>query len=59
MDMADDAERESYLKEKYDGKVQSNLDKIVVNGFKALGLEYFFTAGLIIIIFIMFFIQTT
>jgi len=45
MDMADDAERESYLKEKYDGKVQSNLDKIVVNGFKALGLEYFFTAG--------------
>ena len=51
MDMADDAERESYLKEKYDGKVQSNLDKIVVNGFKALGLEYFFTAGLFIIMF--------
>ena len=45
MDMADDNERESYLKEKYDNKVQSALDKIVVNGFKALGLEYFFTAG--------------
>jgi len=45
MDMASDEERASYLKEKYDGAVSSALDKIVVNGFKMLGLQYFFTAG--------------
>ncbi|XP_076814102.1 obg-like ATPase 1 [Clavelina lepadiformis] len=45
MDMADDAEREAYLKEQYDGAVTSALAKIVVSGFKGLGLQYFFTAG--------------
>ena len=28
-----------------ENKTQSNLDKIIVQGFKALGLEYFFTVG--------------
>lgn len=45
MDMADDEARASYLKETYEGKVSSALDKIVTTGFKALGLQYFFTAG--------------
>lgn len=45
MDMPDDEARASYLKETYEGKVTSALDKIVTNGFKALGLQYFFTAG--------------
>jgi len=45
MDMESDEARASYLKEKYEDKVTSALDKIVVNGFKSLGLQYFFTAG--------------
>merc|ERR1719210_1804781 len=35
-------EKKAYLEE---NKTQSMLDKIVVNGFKALGLQVFFTAG--------------
>ena len=35
MDMADDAEREAYLKEQYDGAVTSALAKIVVSGSRA------------------------
>lgn len=38
----EDSERDNFLKE---NKTVSMLDKIVVNGFKALGLEVFFTAG--------------
>lgn len=38
----DDAEREAYLKEQGTASV---LAKIIVNGYKALTLEYFFTAG--------------
>ncbi|KAK5968002.1 GTP-binding protein YchF, partial [Trichostrongylus colubriformis] len=41
LDMPDD-EREKYLKE---NQTSSNLDKIVHTGYKALHLEYFFTAG--------------
>ncbi|GMS82880.1 hypothetical protein PENTCL1PPCAC_5055 [Pristionchus entomophagus] len=41
VDMPDD-EREKFLKE---NGVASNLDKIVQTGYKALQLEYFFTAG--------------
>jgi len=41
IEMPDD-EREKYFKEK---GVTSNLDKIVHTGYKALQLEYFFTAG--------------
>lgn len=37
-----DAEREAYIKET---KCASSLDKIIVTGYKALTLEYFFTAG--------------
>ena len=46
--LPNDEARTAYLKEvsdKYDSKVTSNLEKIVSNGFKALGLTYFFTAG--------------
>jgi len=38
----DDAERKAYEEEQ---KCKSNLDKIIVQGYKALQLEYFFTAG--------------
>ncbi|XP_055370895.1 obg-like ATPase 1 isoform X1 [Condylostylus longicornis] len=38
----DDAERKAYEEEH---KCKSNLDKIIVQGYKALQLEYFFTAG--------------
>ncbi|KOX80468.1 hypothetical protein WN51_12951 [Melipona quadrifasciata] len=38
----DDAERAKYLEE---NKVTSALDKIIVQGYKALQLQYFFTAG--------------
>ena len=41
MDMPDD-ERQRYLDE---NEMTSSLAKIVVNGYKALNLEYFFTAG--------------
>jgi obg-like ATPase 1 len=41
-EMADDAERNAYMEEV---KCQSALDKIIVAGYKALQLEYFFTAG--------------
>ncbi|CAD6197047.1 unnamed protein product [Caenorhabditis auriculariae] len=41
LDMPED-EREKYLKEQ---ETSSNLDKIVHTGYKALQLEYFFTAG--------------
>lgn len=40
----EEAEREEFLKSQA-VPVTSALEKIVVNGFKALGLEYFFTAG--------------
>jgi len=40
-DMPDD-ERERYMKE---SNVTSNLAKIIVTGYKALNLEYFFTGG--------------
>ncbi|XP_033221360.1 obg-like ATPase 1 isoform X2 [Belonocnema kinseyi] len=38
----DEAEREKYYEE---SKVTSALDKIIVQGYKALQLQYFFTAG--------------
>merc|ERR1712176_1649522 len=38
----DDETKKTFLEE---NKTQSMLDKIVVNGFKALGLQVFFTAG--------------
>lgn len=41
MDMSEE-EKEKYLKE---NNTQSALDKIIVNGYKALGLIYFFTGG--------------
>lgn len=41
-DMQSDEEREKYLKEH---NTQSALEKIIVNGYKALGLIYFFTSG--------------
>ncbi|RWS27312.1 GTP-binding protein-like protein [Leptotrombidium deliense] len=41
MDMPDD-ERQRFLDE---NKTNSNLDKIIVNGYRALQLMYFFTAG--------------
>lgn len=41
-DMEDDAERKKYQE---DTKCNSNLDKIICSGYKALQLEYFFTAG--------------
>uniref|UniRef100_H2Z0M6 Obg-like ATPase 1 n=1 Tax=Ciona savignyi TaxID=51511 RepID=H2Z0M6_CIOSA len=44
-ELGEDGERESYLKEEYKDAVSSALNKIIVTGFKALGLEYFFTAG--------------
>nr|XP_002124995.1 obg-like ATPase 1 [Ciona intestinalis] len=44
-EMADDAERKAYLEEQYKDSVGSALSKIVVTGFKCLGLQYFFTAG--------------
>jgi len=42
MDMESDEERKVYTEET---KCTSNLDKIVVQGYKALQLQYFFTAG--------------
>ena len=45
MDIQDDAERMAFLKENYSNEVQSALGKIIVTGFKGLGLQYFFTAG--------------
>ena len=33
------------MKENYNDEVQSALGKIIVTGFKGLGLQYFFTAG--------------
>merc|ERR1712154_564621 len=42
MEMSDDDERKAYLEET---KCTSTLDKIIVQGYKGLGLEYFFTAG--------------
>jgi len=42
VEMEDDAEREAYLKE---AGATSALDKIIVQGYKALQLQYFFTAG--------------
>lgn len=45
MDIADEAEQKAFLKEEYSAEVQSALSKIVVTGFKGLGLQYFFTAG--------------
>jgi len=42
LEMETDAEREAHLKEK---ETTSALEKIIVNGYKALGLSYFFTAG--------------
>ena len=42
MDMEMDEEREEYMEEV---KCRSTLDKIIVNGYKALQLCYFFTAG--------------
>ena len=42
VEMEDDAEREAYLKEH---NVTSALTKIITNGYKALQLQYFFTAG--------------
>ncbi|XP_002124995.2 obg-like ATPase 1 [Ciona intestinalis] len=44
-EMADDAERKAYLEEQYKDSVGSALSKIVITGFKCLGLQYFFTAG--------------
>lgn len=38
----DDLERKAYEEE---NKIKSMLDKIIVTGYKALQLEYFFTAG--------------
>jgi len=40
----EEEERAEYLKS-FSVPVSSSLEKIVVNGFKALGLKYFFTAG--------------
>ena len=45
MDLEDEAEKQAFLKEEYKGEVQSALNKIIVTGFKGLGLQYFFTAG--------------
>lgn len=42
LDFTSDEEREKYLKEH---NAQSALEKIIVNGYKALGLIYFFTSG--------------
>jgi len=42
VDMSSDEEREAYLKEK---ETTSALEKIIVNGYKALNLGYFFTSG--------------
>jgi len=42
VDMETDAERAKFQE---DEKCNSNLDKIILSGFKALQLEYFFTAG--------------
>jgi len=42
MEMSDDEERKAYLEET---KCASVLDKIIVQGYKGLGLEYYFTAG--------------
>ena len=42
-DMATDDERKAYMAE--NGNVTSAMDKIIVNGYKALLLAYFFTAG--------------
>merc|ERR1711936_77656 len=42
MDMESDEERNVYTE---DNKCASTLDKIVVQGYKALQLQYFFTAG--------------
>merc|ERR1712154_226313 len=42
LEMETDAEREESLKEK---ATTSALEKIIVNGYKTLGLKYFFTAG--------------
>lgn len=41
-DMATDEERKAYIEEH---KCQSALEKIITTGYKALQLEYFFTAG--------------
>ncbi|XP_055703085.1 obg-like ATPase 1 [Phlebotomus papatasi] len=41
-DFETDAEREAYAEE---NKIRSILDKIILTGYKALQLEYFFTAG--------------
>ena len=45
LEMEDDAQRKTFLKEEYKDEVHSALSKIIVTGFKALGLQYFFTAG--------------
>lgn len=45
LDIEDDAEKMAFLKENYNNEVQSVLGKIIVTGFKGLGLQYFFTAG--------------
>jgi len=42
LELEDQAAREALLKEK---ETQSALEKIIVTGYKALGLSYFFTAG--------------
>jgi len=42
VDLSSDEEREAFLKEK---ATTSALEKIIVNGYKALNLEYFFTSG--------------
>lgn len=41
-EMADDDERKAFQEET---KCNTNLEKIIVQGYKALGLQYFFTAG--------------
>lgn len=42
VEIEDDAERKAYCEEQ---KCHSVLDKIITTGYKALQLEYFFTAG--------------
>lgn len=42
VEIEDDEERKKYIEE---NKCPSALDKIILAGFKALQLEYFFTAG--------------
>jgi len=41
----EESERAKYLQAEYNGAVSSALNKIILTGFKSLGLQYFFTAG--------------